>query len=384
MESRGEPGHRSGVMSGQGPAERELWRLGRRCAAVLRTSIAVCAGILALVIAPADHAMPTLGAVVALNAWSIGYVMLMFRDSGTRLLVADACVVCAVCLTQRWTVPPEALHGSASWVVAVASIAVATWQWHTGSRAGGAAAAAVIVTYLISVAVTPAAWFVVAWLGVEAALSRGLYLLVRRGAREADRAMVEAEKTRREAAVAAARRADEREHLAAMHDTAAATMLAIGSGLVTGREPWLATQLATALDQVTGNAAAPHGQVDLVPLLGDLVRDSPVATDLSVTGTAPLPARVAVAICRAVREALRNVARHAGVDAAAVRLEHEPGRVVVEVADDGGGFQPELVPPHRRGISLSIVERMVTVGGCASVTSSAGLGTRVRLEWPHG
>lgn len=95
------------MTSQPGLAERELGRLGRRCAAVLRTSVAVCAGILALVIGPADYLIPTLGAVVALNAWSIGCLVLMSRDAGPRLLVADAGIVCAACLTQRWTVPPE-------------------------------------------------------------------------------------------------------------------------------------------------------------------------------------------------------------------------------------------------------------------------------------
>jgi signal transduction histidine kinase len=72
------------------------------------------------------------------------------------------------------------------------------------------------------------------------------------------------------------------------------------------------------------------------------------------------------------------------VGTASVLVEHRAGRVMVEVADHGTGFDPELVSPHRRGISLSIVERMAAAGGRAGVLSSSGLGTRVRLEWPDG
>lgn len=375
-------------MPEEGPAERELARLGRRCAAVVRISVAACASVFALMIAPAGFFAPTMVVVVAVTVWSAGYLALMSRHAGTWLVAADTAVVCACCLVQRWLVPVETLYLNNSWVAVVASIAVATWQWHSSTRAGAFATVAVIVANLVGTNIGQPALVLSIWLCVEAALSRGLYRLVRAGTREADRIMADAATARQAAEVAAARRADERAHLAAMHDTAAATMLAIGTGMVDGREPWLATQLAAALDEVTGGATTAATttatRTDLVPLLADVVARGPVAADLTALGAVPMPAVVAVAICGSVREALRNVARHAGVDTASVRAEQRAGRVLVEVADRGTGFDPALVSAHRRGISLSIVERMATAGGRASVTSSAGLGTRVLLEWPDG
>lgn len=371
-------------MPEEGPAERELARLGRRCAAVVRISVAACASVFALMIAHAGFFAPTLAVVVALTMWSGGYLTLMSRHAGTWLVVADAAVVCACCLVQRWLVPVETLYLNNSWVAVVASIAVATWQWHSSIRAGATATAAVLVANLIGTNIGQPAVILSMWLCVEAALSRGLYNLVRAGTREADRIMADAATARQVAEVAAARRADERAHLAAMHDTAAATMLAIGTGTVDGREPWLATQLAAALDEVTGGVTTTTARTDLVPLLADVVTRGPVAADVTASGAVPMPAVVAVAICDSVREALRNVARHAGADTASVRVEQRGGRVVVEVADRGTGFDPSSVSAHRRGISLSIVERMAAAGGRAEVTSSAGLGTTVRLEWPDG
>jgi signal transduction histidine kinase len=92
----------------------------------------------------------------------------------------------------------------------------------------------------------------------------------------------------------------------------------------------------------------------------------------------------AAAICRSVGEALRNVARHAGVPRATVLVGYDGGRVVVEVVDDGRGFDPGAVPAHRHGIALSLVDRMAAVGGRAAVTARPGQGTRVRMEWPDG
>ncbi|WP_318784848.1 sensor histidine kinase [Actinophytocola algeriensis] len=129
---------------------------------------------------------------------------------------------------------------------------------------------------------------------------------------------------------------------------------------------------------------APRGDADLVPLLADVVRRGPVATRFSVTGPAPVAAVAAAAICRSVGEALRNVAQHAGVAGATVLVGYDDGRVVVEVVDDGRGFDPGAVPAHRRGTALSLVDRMAAVGGRAALTARPGRGTRVRLEWPDG
>jgi signal transduction histidine kinase len=97
-----------------------------------------------------------------------------------------------------------------------------------------------------------------------------------------------------------------------------------------------------------------------------------------------VPASVALALVRAVRETLTNVERHAGVRTATLSLRTDGDRVVVDVADAGAGFLPAAVPPARRGLRGSVVERMTAVGGRAEVTSRPGEGTTVRLVWPDG
>ncbi|HYF24535.1 MAG TPA: ATP-binding protein, partial [Baekduia sp.] len=86
------------------------------------------------------------------------------------------------------------------------------------------------------------------------------------------------------------------------------------------------------------------------------------------------------ALVAAAREAILNAARHAG-DAGPVRvfLEAEDGRREVFVRDRGRGFDPDAVPPDRRGVRESIVGRMARHGGRATVRSTPGEGTEVEL-----
>ncbi|MET0189847.1 MAG: ATP-binding protein, partial [Pseudonocardia sediminis] len=92
-----------------------------------------------------------------------------------------------------------------------------------------------------------------------------------------------------------------------------------------------------------------------------------------------VPAGVADAVLGAAREALRNVDRHAGADEVALRLDDGP-RPRVTISDDGAGFDPASADGSA-GIAGSIVGRMASVGGTATVGSAPGGGTTVTLTW---
>lgn len=88
-----------------------------------------------------------------------------------------------------------------------------------------------------------------------------------------------------------------------------------------------------------------------------------------------------------VRNALDNVAHHAGDGAQAfVLLEDLGDRVVVSVRDDGVGIAPgrldEAQRQGRMGISKSIVGRVEALGGTAVLDSGPGLGTEWELTIP--
>jgi signal transduction histidine kinase len=99
-----------------------------------------------------------------------------------------------------------------------------------------------------------------------------------------------------------------------------------------------------------------------------------------------VPARLerAVSICafRIAQEALRNVVKHSGADAAVVELASEGNRLVLSVSDSGNGFDISDVD-GRAGLGLiSMRERLRLIKGQLSIQSMPRVGTRIRVEVP--
>jgi signal transduction histidine kinase len=90
-------------------------------------------------------------------------------------------------------------------------------------------------------------------------------------------------------------------------------------------------------------------------------------------------------LVRLVRELLFNVVKHAGTEEAVLRLDETADRLVVVVADEGRGFDPDALTGEGEGFGLASVRRRVELaGGCFEVESAPGEGTRVRLTVPFG
>ncbi|AHH98183.1 sensor histidine kinase [Kutzneria albida] len=96
---------------------------------------------------------------------------------------------------------------------------------------------------------------------------------------------------------------------------------------------------------------------------------------------ADLSPEVVGALSGASREALNNVASHAGTDRAWLTALPSGGGVVVEIVDRGVGFDPVRAVTGR-GLPESILGRMREVGGLAEVDSAPEQGTRIKLRWP--
>ena len=90
-----------------------------------------------------------------------------------------------------------------------------------------------------------------------------------------------------------------------------------------------------------------------------------------------LPVAVKEVLYRFTQEALHNVVKHANAAHARVTLAAENGDVVLEVSDDGQGFNPQDHFPGHLGLK-SMRERVEGVGGVFSLKSAPGHGTTVR------
>ncbi|MGZ8379226.1 MAG: sensor histidine kinase [Gemmatirosa sp.] len=154
-------------------------------------------------------------------------------------------------------------------------------------------------------------------------------------------------------------------------------------------------QTGELLEEVRLLSHAIHPRVlddlGLVPALEWLARRTREHTALDVQVDAELAGdsvamsdATAAALYRVAQESLRNVERHAAARSAHLTLREDAGDVILEVADDGRGFDLAEAEARRPGMGLfSMRERLGLVGGTFEVQTSSGRGTRVRARAPR-
>jgi signal transduction histidine kinase len=100
-----------------------------------------------------------------------------------------------------------------------------------------------------------------------------------------------------------------------------------------------------------------------------------------------IPLETRVLVFKLVRELLRNVVKHAGVNAAQLTVSGNAERLRVEVADRGKGFewQMDMFGANIGGFGLwSIADRVHEAGGRFSVDTAPGRGARFEMVFPLG
>ena len=91
---------------------------------------------------------------------------------------------------------------------------------------------------------------------------------------------------------------------------------------------------------------------------------------------------IETAAYRIVQEALTNVARHAGVQEATVRVWARSHVLEVEVEDQGKGFDPSSMPSSGSVGLAGMRERAIILNGSLTIETSAAGGTRIAAELP--
>jgi signal transduction histidine kinase len=359
--------------------------------ALLRLTCGLVGAVVALAVRTPPVRVGLLVPVVAtLTAWSVWYALRALRHGvGPTLAAGDLALTAAACLLIPWLVAPEVLPGEGSWIAVLASTTVINTQatvpapWSvlgglllTGAYAAGAAGAGNPVEARAHSAT----------LLVQTACTAMMTAVMRRRIGRADRAFADYQRLSRDAVVARTAREAERRQNRDLHDTVLATLTMVGLGAVSGPSAALrercAADLRTLVALADARSAPPTGPVALDDRLRAVLARLPELTVAAALPPCVVPAEVAEALADSAAAALSNVVRHAPGAAATLRLERAGDIVVVEVADDGPGFDPAAVPAHRYGLRESVHGRMSTVGGRAEVTSASGAGTRIRLEWP--
>jgi signal transduction histidine kinase len=92
-----------------------------------------------------------------------------------------------------------------------------------------------------------------------------------------------------------------------------------------------------------------------------------------------IPDEYKVCIYRLAQEALNNAVRHSAARNARVRVEQTNSKILLQVSDDGRGFDPKRV----RGLGiLGMEERVRRLGGNLTIDSKPGDGTTLNAEFP--
>ena len=105
------------------------------------------------------------------------------------------------------------------------------------------------------------------------------------------------------------------------------------------------------------------------------------ALEAGPASTLRLSPKRATAIYRIFHEALTNVARHAGAHAVHVALSLDDEHFVLDLRDDGCGFDLGETRDRSLGL-LHMHERAREIGGSLRIEASPGNGTRLVLKAP--
>lgn len=125
----------------------------------------------------------------------------------------------------------------------------------------------------------------------------------------------------------------------------------------------------------------------LVEYVAEFARMSAIAARVDAdpqTADVVLAPSTEIQLVRIVQEALSNVRKHARAEHAWVRLTVEDGQLLVEVEDDGRGFDPDAPAPTgwpRFGLQ-TMRERAAAVGGRLELDAGLGRGTSLRVMVP--
>jgi two-component system, NarL family, sensor histidine kinase DevS len=217
----------------------------------------------------------------------------------------------------------------------------------------------------------------------------------------AEQAVLTLEYARAQSEIARLTMLEDRERIARdLHDGVIQSLFAVGLGLQGTAAVVGDTRLADRIQQAVGEIDLVIGDLrsyifglrpsmltggSLTNALEQLAHETQERTAVTVVVDvdSSLEVRLSGAsahVTQIIREALSNVGRHANAETCRVSVRRESGVAVIEIDDDGRGFDVDASPG---GMGLgNLAERASAIGGTLSIVSSPEQGTTVRVEVP--
>ncbi len=196
----------------------------------------------------------------------------------------------------------------------------------------------------------------------------------------------------------------ERQRLAReLHDSVSQALYGIGLGTYAAKHNLERNQpgVSEALDYVSSLAAA--GLAEMRALIFELRPESleveglvaalskqvealrarhRIAVQMELPNEPDLPLKSKEVLYRVAQEALHNVVKHAEAQVVHLRLAYDSEQLLLEVCDDGKGFDPADSFPGHLGLH-SMQERVAELGGTFEVQSAPGKGTTIQVRIPY-
>jgi signal transduction histidine kinase len=371
-----------------------------------------CAGIIYIVVQVVIwHSFYTSGAwrlagPALAVAWAVTVIAYLRRRwPSPSFACADSAVYLALALGAQECVPPAVRDDAFSWLVISMSGQLMVPAWYAPGALSLLLTLSSPAAYLIGARLTPVTS--ARTLTGAAVLLTVVGLVHGYGRRQlygraatADFDLGRADQAAREQYANLRANIERREHERLVHDTVLNTLTALARAdrnEVREAVPRCRQDVAlieSALgdpDDLTAGTRRPHGDLptEVQAVVAEMrARGLTVHVETKTGAGLTVPARVITAISNATREALSNVATHAGTGEAWVRIRlrsdraEVPCQVEVVVRDRGAGFDLARVDEARLGLRRSIAERAADCGGQASIWSRPGQGTVVSLSWP--
>jgi signal transduction histidine kinase len=352
-----------------------------------------------------------LTAPVVAVAWATAVLFCLLRRWPSPLLVCvDSAFYVALALSGQECVPPNVRDDAFSWLVICMSGQLIIPAWYAPGSLAVLLTLIAPAAYWVGDGLQPVtntrtmagATMVLIVVGLVHNFSRReLYAR----AEAADATLDAAAHAAGEQYAVLARNIERREHERLLHDTVLNTLTALArvgaddpTGVVSRCRQDVALIEDALGDQDNPAAGAMREPGDLASAVRAVAADMrgrglSVHVDIDGEEGSVVPAGVAAAIANATREALSNVAAHAGTGEAWVEVRQTtsaadaadadvPLHLEVTVRDRGAGFALDRVDRSRLGLRRSISERIADCGGQASVWSAPGQGAVVRMSWP--
>jgi signal transduction histidine kinase len=197
----------------------------------------------------------------------------------------------------------------------------------------------------------------------------------------------------------------ERQHLAReLHDSVSQALYGISLGAHTAQEALQSSdpeQAVASIEYVIALAEA--GLAEMRALIFELRPESleteglvaalakqvavlrtryKLMVDVALDDEPDLSIEIKHALYRIAQEALHNIVKHARASTVALRLARQEKEIILQVRDNGRGFDPTGPFPGHFGVR-SIQERVTKLGGTLTIESAPGHGTCIEIHVPR-